>query len=150
VQDTLAASAEAPPLADEPTAALETCSASPAPAAADDQSEEGADAPPATPFQAVPASPAPPVLGATPTGLGLSSLPPMSPMAYMPLLSKTPAATPAGGVAADWGGVASALQAAAQVRCFPPPPLQLRSPAASPPGRVRGSSYRTFFHLRGI
>lgn len=100
----------------------------------DDQLEDLADAPPGTPVQAVPASPAAPPQGATPTGLGLSSLPPLSPMAYKPLVSKTPAATPAGGVAADWGGVASALHAAVQVgRC---PCAALRRAHPLLPGRL--------------
>lgn len=50
--------------------------ASPAPIAAAD--EPVAEEPPATPATA-PTSPAPPVPGATPTGLGLSTLLPLSP-----------------------------------------------------------------------
>lgn len=54
---------------------------------AEHEAAAAADEPPATPAGA-PASPAPPVPGHTPTGLGLSSLPPLSPALVMQLQVK--------------------------------------------------------------
>jgi hypothetical protein len=75
-----------------------------------------ADKPPATPSQPKPAHPAVLLAGATPTGLGLSSLLPLSPLLPAALQANTPAATPLGGVEANNARITSALHAAAQVR----------------------------------
>ena len=106
------------------TAATQEGAAAPASAARPESPEPheqaqaaAGDEPPATPAQSVPASPGPAAPGATPTGLGLSNLPPMSPLLAMSLHSKTPAATPLIGVdASNPSKVTSALHAAAQVR----------------------------------
>lgn len=74
-----------------------------------------AEEPPATPASLPPASPAPPLPSATPTGLGLSNLPPLSPMVATMLPAATPAATPVSGLAANDGCVSHALHAAVQV-----------------------------------
>lgn len=66
--------------------------------------------------------------GATPTGLGLSGLLPLSPLAAMPLHSKTPAVTPSCGAVDQHGKVSSALHAAAQALGGSP----LATPAGSP------------------
>jgi hypothetical protein len=88
--------------------------ASPAPAAAAEEAAAGE--PPATPATA-PTSPAPPVPGATPTGLGLSTLLPLSPsppLAFQ-VQAATPAATPLAGLHEDHQAkVADALAAAVE------------------------------------
>ncbi len=76
--------------------------------------------PPATPPQAPMPSPAHTAAAPTPTGLGLSSLAPMSPLGPAILLSaNTPAVTPVHGAppaSAQQTKVYDTLQAAAQVR----------------------------------
>ena len=93
--------------------AAEPAPSSPAAAAA---CAPASEEPPSTPAADAPASPAPAALvGATPTGLGLSGMLPLSPLpATMAAPSKTPVATPLAGVPAD-GRVLDALHAAAQV-----------------------------------
>eukprot|EP00887_Chlorella_sp_A99_P008063 scaffold12.g8063.t1 len=108
-----AAKAKQAPLADEGAAAavqpvqharlLDAEAVAPAPAA---------EEPPATPAPSVHASPKAQVPAATPTGLGLSTLQPISPLSAAPPASRTPVVTPLAGVPP--AGVADALHAAAQ------------------------------------
>lgn len=89
-----------------------------------------ADDPPATPA-APPASPAQGALAATPTGLGLSCLSPLSPPSALAPLAKTPAATPVAGLPVDSGVAHDALQAAVQALGGSTAELPISSPAPS-------------------
>lgn len=107
--------AEKPVAADEPAATPAPAAESSADGSRPASPAPAAEEPPATPASLPPASPALLHPGATPTGLGLSNLPPLSPMAAAVLPAATPAATPISGVAANDGCVSHALQAAVQV-----------------------------------
>lgn len=106
----------APPVAaDRPAAECAPAAESSAEGSRPASPAAAAEEPPATPAHMLPASPALRGPNATPTGLGLSSLPPLSPLSVGVLPAATPAATPVSGVTAGHAGVSHALQAAVQV-----------------------------------
>ncbi|KAL4430607.1 hypothetical protein ABPG77_005847 [Micractinium sp. CCAP 211/92] len=122
-----ASPAPAVQLAAEPAPAAESSAEGSRPASPARAAEE----PPATPASLPPASPAPPLPSATPTGLGLSNLPPLSPMVATMLPASTPAATPVSGLAANDGCVSHALHAAVQaLGGAPASPATALSPTA--------------------